>query len=534
MDSLLPGRRDKQTTENTTILAPPWTDCSMRPPRQPDLPTSIAAAYDPGLLAVAGERLATRLAEAVQTRQAGEGHVLPQATPAEQLQKAESFLAAEAHNGPLAERFDELIRVALAHGIALHHPRYVGHQVPPPVPLAGLFDAVGATMNQGMAIFEMGPWAMAVEQALAKKLAGLLGWSTDSCNGLATHGGSLANLTALLTARNVLFPSAWQEGLPRSGPPPVIVAHADAHYCITRAAGILGLGTQQIVPAALDDRRRIDPNQLETTLQDLRRSGTPIVAVVACSCSTPVGAFDPLVPIAEICHRHQVWLHVDAAHGGGVLTSPLHRHLLQGINQADSVVIDAHKMLFMPALCTFLFYRQRQHAYAAFQQQAPYLFATDSGSSDSCRADFDGGLRTVECTKRATAFGLWGVWSMFGEQLFADLVETVFAKAQHLYSLLTDADDFEPLYEPQANILTFRHLPARVAAAPDAIQSGFQRLLRQTVVASGEFYLVTTTIDGSTVLRTTLMNPLTSDCDLETLLETLRATGRGIDLTDCV
>ena len=498
----------------------------------PDTPAAVTAAYDPRLLAEAGQRLATRLAETLQAMQGGHQQVLPSETPQEMVQLAESFLQQHKPAGDSSQRFDTLITTALSRGIALHNPRYVGHQVPPPVPLAGLFDALGSVTNQGMAIFEMGPWAMAVEQALARKLAGLIGWPADHCNGLATHGGSLANLTALLTARNVLFPRAWQEGLPRQGPPPVIVAHADAHYCVTRSAGILGLGTQQIVPAPLDHLRRIDPEQLDAILTRLRRHGTPIVAVVACSCSTPVGAFDPLDTLAEICRRHDVWLHVDAAHGGGVLTSARHRHLLHGLDQADSLVLDAHKMLFMPALCTFLFYRQRQHAYAAFQQQAPYLFTSGGPNDPDCRADYDGGLRTVECTKRATALGLWGVWSMFGEQLFGEMVDAVFAKAHQLYELLQAAEDFQPLYAPQANILTFRYLPEAVRAASAELCSAFQQRLRNTVVASGAFYLVTTTIDGATVLRTTLMNPLTSTHDLETLLETLRATAGTIDLAE--
>ncbi len=502
----------------------PAGNAFVEPASPASLSPQITAAYDPQLLAQAGERLAARLADAVATMQNGSGPVLPRVSPETQVLRAESFLSQPPAHAALLERFDDLISTALSQGIALHHPHYVGHQVPPPVPLAGLFDAAGAVTNQGMAIYEMGPWAMAVEQAIVRQLSRLIGWSADQCNGLATHGGSLANLTALLTARNVAFPTAWQDGLPRSGPPPVVVAHADAHYCITRAAGILGLGTRQIVPARLDDSRRIDPQQLDDTLARLRKNHTPVIAVAACSGSTPVGAFDPLEAIAEVCRRHEVWLHVDAAHGGGALLSSQHRHLLQGIDQADSVVLDAHKMLFMPALCTFLFYRDRAHAYAAFQQQAPYLFS----GGESGRIDFDGGLRTVECTKRATVFGLWGVWSLFGESLFADLVDEVFSKAQRFHAMLAAADDFEPLNVPQANILTFRHLPDRIRLAAPAVVSDFQRQLRTKVVDSGDFYLVTTQLDGATVLRTALMNPLTSDADLRGLLTTLRDVGRSM------
>jgi len=166
------------------------------PPSVPVTETSTtasptAAAYDPQLLAAAGERLAARLAEALAAMHTGQGRVLPEATPEEQIQRASDCL--EQHRGsgaPLVDRFDELLQTALSQGIALHHPGYVGYQVPPPVPLAGLFDAAGAVTNQGMAIYEMGPWAMAVEQALVRKFAGLIGWSTDTCNGLVTHGGA--------------------------------------------------------------------------------------------------------------------------------------------------------------------------------------------------------------------------------------------------------------------------------------------------------------------------------------------------------
>ncbi len=153
----------------------------------------------------------------------------------------------------------------LDRGLNLHDPRYIGHQVPAPVPLAGLFDAVGSVTNQVMAIYEMGPWATAVEQAMIQELGAAIGWEPGSFAGAVTHGGSLANLTALLTARNVALGDVW-EHRPRRRPPgqaaaassgdplpPVLLAHADAHYSVARAAGILGIGSRQIVPVGFDD-----------------------------------------------------------------------------------------------------------------------------------------------------------------------------------------------------------------------------------------------------------------------------------------
>ena len=237
----------------------------------------------------------------------------------------------------------------LQRGLNLHDPRYMGHQVPASLPLAGLFDAVGSVTNQVMAVYEMGPWATAVEQALVRELGAAIGWAPDTFAGLVTHGGSLANLTALLTARNVALGDVWEPGVAGDGPQPVLVTHADAHYSVARAAGILGLGSRQIRRVGLDGLGRMDPRQLDDQLASLRAQDQPIVAVSACSCATPTGAFDPLEEIAAVCRRHGVWLHVDAAHGGAALLSERHRHLLAGLDQADSVTWDAHKMLFVPA-----------------------------------------------------------------------------------------------------------------------------------------------------------------------------------------
>ena len=170
---------------------------------------------------------------------------------------------------------------------------------------------------------------------------------------------------------------------------PKLVVQADAHYCIARSAGILGIGTNNVVKAALDERRRMDPAQLDATLAGLRAAGHPVVAVVACACATPIGAFDPLERIADICAKYGVWLHVDAAHGGAALLSPRHRHLVAGLERADSLTWDAHKMLFVPALCAFLFYKDKRHSYEAFRQNAPYLFDPSAPGL----AEYDSGLQ---------------------------------------------------------------------------------------------------------------------------------------------
>jgi len=489
----------------------------------------IAAAYDPDALEAAGQMLVATIAAHLRDVQSGRRKVLNWAEPKGLIEQAACGLANDPGatgpaRAPLAERVAELARECLARGQNLHHPHYVGHQVPASMPLAALFDFVGTATNQVMAIYEMGPWATAVERAVIEAVGGQLGFTPGRFAGLVTSGGSLANLTGLLTARNVALGDAWSAGLSRRQPTPILVTHADAHYSVARSAGILGLGTDQIVRAAVDGRRRMDAGRLDEQLGGLRSRGVPIVAVSAAACATPIGAFDPLVEIAEVCRRHEVWLHVDAAHGGAAAFSTRHRHLVAGIELADSVVCDAHKMMFVPALCALVLYRNREHRFAAFHQDAPYLY--DPASPEL--AEYDSGLVTVECTKRAAAFGLWGVWSLFGPGLFGDLVDVTFDLGRQFYELLRAADDFEPLHEPECNIVAFRYLPHELRDAAEAEVDLFQLRLRRAVIESGEYYLVQTRLDGRSVLRATIINPLTTVDDLRGLLACLRRHGRQL------
>ncbi|MEZ5126786.1 MAG: pyridoxal-dependent decarboxylase [Thermoleophilia bacterium] len=490
----------------------------------------IAAAYDPALLHDAGRRLADLLAANLERAEHSAGAVLPWAEPSTAVDEARAFLRDEAGSEPetsaAGDQFAALVRVMLERGLNLHDPRYIGHQVPAPVPLAGLFDAVGSVTNQVMAVYEMGPWASAVELAMVRELGEAIGWAPDTFSGTVTHGGSLANLTALLTARNVALGESWDQGLAggASQPAPVLLTHAEAHYSVARAAGILGLGSRQTVRVGLDTRGRMDPRRLDEELARLRAEGRPVVAVVACACATPIGAFDPLEEIAAVCRKHGVWLHADAAHGGSALLSERHRHLLAGIEHADSVVWDAHKMLFVPGLCAFVLYRDRSRVFDTFRQDAPYLFDPAAPGL----ADYDSGVRSVECTKRAAAFGLWGVWSLFGRQLFGDMVDVTFALGRTLHAKLTAADDFVPLHEPQCNIVVFRHVPAALGNAPRERVGDFQLELRRRIIESGEFYIVPAKHDGTGALRVAIMNPLTTPEHLDRLLDALRRHGREL------
>jgi L-2,4-diaminobutyrate decarboxylase len=178
-------------------------------------------------------------------------------------------------------------------------------------------------------------------------------------------------------------------------------------------------------------------------------------------------------------------------------------------------------MMFMPALCAFVLYRDKRHRFETFRQEAPYLFDPSAPGM----AEYDSGMLTLECTKRAAAFGLWGTWSLFGPTLFEDLVDVTFDLGRVLHEKLRAAEDFVPLHEPECNIVAFRHVPAAMKSAPPESLGAFQRELRRRLIESGKFYIVQTNHGGVGALRVTIINPLTTADDLDELLTTLREVG---------
>jgi L-2,4-diaminobutyrate decarboxylase len=388
--------------------------------------------------------------------------------------------------------FSDSLRTVLEEARILHSPRYMGHQVSAPFPIAGIGQMLVKTLNQANAVYEMSPFSVAVEKVLLEKLSEKLGWDGKESGGVITSGGSVGNLTALTTARNLHFPHFWKTGTLGLSRKPAIVTSGDSHYSISRAAGILGVGAENVFKAPLDAKRRLDPSRLEKFILNLKEEGFDVFAVVATSGSTPVGSFDSLDEIATIAQKLGLWFHVDGAHGASVVFSEKYRSLVKGIEKADSVVWDAHKMMAMPAILTFVLYRKGESAYRTFQQDAPYLL----DSEDRHKREFDNGIRTLECTKSAEILALWLAWSTYGENSFSDYLEACFEKTRSFYELLKSSSDFEVNLEPQANILCFRYLPgAWKSFSPDEINRE-QKRIRETLVKEGKFYISHTTFDG--------------------------------------
>ena len=472
-----------------------------------EVPQAIRDAYDPERFRADGHRLIDALSDQLASWHAREGVVLPWRAPAETRHAWDDL-----EGGELVGDLMAVVRGSTA----LAHPRCMAHQVPPPLPSAVLAEMVAALLNNGMAVYEMGPAATPIELAVIDWMCRQLGMPAGS-GGVLTSGGSLGNLTALLAMRQAHAGfDVWREGA-HAGPRLAVIVSSDAHYSVARTLRVMGWGDGGAIPAQVDAAHRMTRAGVEAALASA--GDRRVIGIVAAAGSTATGAFDPLDELADLAAEKGLWLHVDAAHGGGFALSATHRHKLAGIARADSVVFDAHKQLMMPALITAVLFKRGDHAYEAFAQQASYLFAA-SAPRDTW---WDLGQRTLECTKRAMAIELWSALRIHGTAWFGEVIDRQCALTRALADRVASSPDFELALAPEANIVCYRHLGPPDLGDLDA----HNRALRQKVVEDGRFYIVGTQLPRGYFLRSTIMNPLIEERDLDELLEHLRALCRA-------
>jgi len=433
---------------------------------------------------------------------------------------ADLDLKAHVAEGDLTgDRLSVFVKKYLAATTRLHHPAYLAHQVAVPHSAGALAALIDGFTNNPMAIYEMGPGAAAIEYFVINRLLEKVGWQPAPLNmqgsdehigggGVLTHGGSLANLTAMLAARSHIAPEVWDQGHLNDL---ALLVPAESHYSIARAAGIMGIGQHAVYPLKVDDTGIVIPDRLPAVYRRLQNDGKRAVALVANAGSTAVGLYDPLREISEFCRENRLWLHVDGAHGASALFSARHKKLLDGVEMADSLVWDAHKLMRTPILCAAVLVRDHRTLDNAFQQEASYLF------HDKERPGFDFIHRTVECTKAGLGLKFFAVLAALGEQGLADYIDGRFQLALEAYEYIQSHAEFECPAVPQCNIVCFR------IRGSDQLQLS----IRDKLISQGDFYLSTTELGGKRFLRLVFMNPETGMNHIKALIEQIQHLAEG-------
>ena len=245
-----------------------------------------------------------------------------------------------------------IFKAIQANSIHLHHPNYMGHQVSVPAPIAALASLQGALLNNGMAVYEMGVSASAIEKVVIDRMKNYFGFVQG--DGILTSGGTIANLTALLAARNIKAQETiWKHGQHKKY---AFMVSCEAHYCIDRAVRIMGWGDDGIVKIPVDHNYKMRTDLLEYYFQQAKHNGIEILGVVGSAPTTSTGIYDNLEEIGRFCSSKNIWFHIDAAHGGPAVFSTKYAYLMSGAHCADSITVDAHKMMMVPGLTSALFF----------------------------------------------------------------------------------------------------------------------------------------------------------------------------------
>ncbi len=403
----------------------------------------------------------------------------------------------------------------LAETTRLRHPGFLAHQVAIPHPTGALGSLIDGATNNAMAIYEMGPAAASIEYFMVNWMLEKVGWKTvpageqlsetsDHSGGVLTHGGSLANTTALLAARSAKIPQFWDEG---SSGTYVVLVPEQSHYSLKRSVATLGLGANNCITLPADPDGRVNPSAIPPLLEQLKEEGKQVMAIVANACGTAAGLYDPLEAIADICQHHDIWLHVDAAHGGGALVSENQRHLTRGIERADSIIWDAHKMLSTPTVCAAILTKDHRHLDHAFQLEASYLLHAKD------QPGFDFLPRAVECTKAGLGLRFFMSIAAMGEHGLAQRIDRLVSTAQNAASWLAEQIDFEVAIYPETNIVCFRY--------GDVDEQQLE--IRRQLLAQGDFYISTTLYRGVRWMRLVFMNPETHLQDIQQMAKEIEA-----------
>jgi glutamate/tyrosine decarboxylase-like PLP-dependent enzyme len=441
------------------------------------------------------ERLAQRMLHATLDRLRDDPALGSARTPQELDARVGHSIGAEGIGGKAALQIwtDHLAPA----NVAVDHPRYLAFIPGAPTPESVLFDMlVSAESIYGGSWLEAAGATHAENEALAW-LAGLAGFPATA-GGCFVPGGTTGNLSALVAARHTALerrggtaPPRWQAAISAE-------THSSVVYALERVMDV------DTIRVPVDDRGRLTGAALAEALEGADPDA--LMAVIATAGNTNLGTVDDLAGIARVCADRGVWMHVDGAYGAAALAASSARHLLAGIEQADSFIVDPHKWLFAPYDCCALVYRDPEAARRTHTQHADYLDAVTS------RGEWNPSDYAVHLSRRARGLPFWFSLVAHGTSAYTEAVETTLAVTRSTAEQIRRRPDLELLLEPELSVVVFAR--ARWTAADYAAWSA-------DLAHRGVAFVTPTTHGGQPCIRLAIVNPRTTIEDIEMVLDTL-------------
>jgi glutamate/tyrosine decarboxylase-like PLP-dependent enzyme len=369
-------------------------------------------------------------------------------------------------------------------GFTTTSPRFMAY-----IPGGALFhsaigDFIAAVTNKYSGFASASPGAVRLENACTAWLAEVVGFPKESA-GTLTSGGSIANLTAVVAARDARDADGGG----------AVYRTRFAHYCVDKALHIAGRGNAPRRVIATDDQLRMSPQALDEAMASDAADGVRPWLVVASAGTVDTGAIDPLDEIADICARHGAWFHVDGAYGGLFSLCEEGQSKLKGIERADSVALDPHKTLFLPYGTGAVLVRDRRHLLASFSASADYIRPLGESEVGPSPADL-----SPELTRHFRALRLWLPLQLAGIDAFRAAQAEKLKLARYFHARLSEIDGFDPGPDPQLSVVAFRYLPKT------GDTNAFNEQLLRDLLDEGRIMFSGTQIDGTYLIRCAILS----------------------------
>jgi aromatic-L-amino-acid decarboxylase len=391
------------------------------------------------------------------------------------------------------------------------HPGYMGLITPSPSPIGIIADFICSALNQNIGAYTVGPAAVAMERRTVRWLTDLVGYG-ENAGGNLTSGGMMANFIGLKLARDsVSGDRIQQEGVQQRW---AVYTSEERHVSVDKAVDAVGLGREALRALPTDSAFRVRLDALEAAIAEDRKRGVRPMCIVGMFGTTNTGAIDPVRALRKIADREGMWLHADAAYGGGMLLSHAWPMGNQGLELADSVTIDPHKWFYAPLDAGAILVKDDRRLTASFGIKPAYL--TDE--FDRANERYQYYLHGFEQSRRFRGLKVWMSFKRYGASQIGEWIDNNVRQAKHLYSLVAEHPDFEPACEPPLSAICIRY---RGADLDQAQSRELHTEVARRIEQSGKFWFSTTELKGKMYFRISPVNFRTRTEHMDQLLASL-------------
>uniref|UniRef100_A0AAQ4Q926 Glutamate decarboxylase 2 n=1 Tax=Gasterosteus aculeatus aculeatus TaxID=481459 RepID=A0AAQ4Q926_GASAC len=422
-------------------------------------------------------------------------------------------------------------RATLKYAIKTAHPRYF-NQLSTGLDMVGLAaDWLTSTANTNMFTYEVAPVFVLLEYVTLKKMREIVGWPEGRGDGIFSPGGAISNMYAMLLARFKMFPEVKEKGM-SSVPRLVAFTSEHSHFSIKKGAAALGIGTESVICIKVDQSGKMIPADLERRILEAKQKGFFLFFGSRTGGNTGEGALEPLFAITEVCKKYSVWMPVDVSETLFLLMSRRHKWKLDGVDRANSVTWNPHKMMSVPLQCSALLVREEGLMQNCNQMHACYLFQQDKHYDLS----YDTGDKALQCGRHVDIFKLWLMWRAKGTIGFEAQIDKCLELSEYLYNKIKDREGYEMVFDgkPQHTNVCFWYLPPGIRYMQDK-EERKKHLSKVAPVIKARMMEYGTTMvsyqpqgDKVNFFRMVISNPAATFEDIDFLIEEIERLGQDL------